>query len=209
MQARRSRMLTPDIVPGRGIGQRESQETAASGFAHKECVYPVGRLLLASWKCDEGKNVESEAGLGTRFSPKSRYAGPFTGLPFSPSPKKNASPSFDWEEAGRRISSCSLFSTVVTRIFCQLPTEERPLRYDLPECRGLVTTVDTYIPVSSTRGTMAITPDIEAATALKTKGNKAFAQHDWPAAIDYYTQAIEKNDRDPSFYCNRAQVRQA
>jgi hypothetical protein len=53
---------------------------------------------------------------------------------------------------------------------------------------------------------MAFTPDVEAATALKVKGNKAFSQHDWLAAIDFYTQAIEKNDQDPSFYCNRAQV---
>lgn len=46
----------------------------------------------------------------------------------------------------------------------------------------------------------------EKATALKQKGNKAFAAHDWPTAIDFYTQAIEANDKDPSFYCNRAQV---
>lgn len=49
--------------------------------------------------------------------------------------------------------------------------------------------------------------DIEAATALKTQGNKAFAQHEWPTAVDFYTQAIEKYDKEPSFYCNRAQVR--
>jgi serine/threonine-protein phosphatase 5 len=48
--------------------------------------------------------------------------------------------------------------------------------------------------------------DIEAATALKQQGNKAFTHHDWPAAVDFYTQAIEKYDRDPSFFCNRAQV---
>jgi serine/threonine-protein phosphatase 5 len=53
---------------------------------------------------------------------------------------------------------------------------------------------------------MAIASDVEAATALKLKGNKAFSQHDWPTAIDFYTQAIEKNGTDPSFYCNRAQV---
>ena len=47
---------------------------------------------------------------------------------------------------------------------------------------------------------------VEEATALKQKGNAAFANHDWPTAIDYYTQAIEKNGKDPSFYCNRAQV---
>lgn len=46
----------------------------------------------------------------------------------------------------------------------------------------------------------------EAATALKQKGNKAFAAHDWPTAVDFYTQAIEANGQDPSFYCNRAQV---
>ena len=50
------------------------------------------------------------------------------------------------------------------------------------------------------------TADVEAATALKLKGNKAFAEHDWPRAVDYYTQAIEKNDKDASFFCNRAQA---
>ena len=49
-------------------------------------------------------------------------------------------------------------------------------------------------------------PSEDEATALKQKGNKAFAAHDWPTAIDFYTQAIEANDKDPSFYCNRAQV---
>lgn len=48
--------------------------------------------------------------------------------------------------------------------------------------------------------------DVEAATALKLQGNKCFAQHDWPAALDFYTQAIELYDKEPSFYCNRAQV---
>ena len=48
--------------------------------------------------------------------------------------------------------------------------------------------------------------DKAAATALKVKGNKAFAGHDWLAAVDYYTKAIDKNDSDPSFYCNRAQA---
>ncbi len=47
----------------------------------------------------------------------------------------------------------------------------------------------------------------EEATALKLKGNKAFAEHDWEGAVNFYTQAIEKYDQDPSFYCNRAQVR--
>jgi len=53
---------------------------------------------------------------------------------------------------------------------------------------------------------MTSTSDAEAATALKNLGNKAFAEHDWPTAVDYYTQAIEKNDKEPSFFCNRAQV---
>ncbi|KAE8150387.1 Metallo-dependent phosphatase-like protein [Aspergillus avenaceus] len=48
--------------------------------------------------------------------------------------------------------------------------------------------------------------DIEAATALKVQGNKAFAQHEWPTAVDFYTQAIEKYDREPSFFSNRAQA---
>ena len=49
--------------------------------------------------------------------------------------------------------------------------------------------------------------DQEAANALKVQGNKAFAQHEWPAAVDFYSQAIEKYDKEPSFFCNRAQVR--
>ncbi|GAB1207005.1 hypothetical protein APSETT445_005709 [Aspergillus pseudonomiae] len=48
--------------------------------------------------------------------------------------------------------------------------------------------------------------DLEAATALKVQGNKAFGQHDWPTAVDFYTQAIEKYDREPSFFSNRAQA---
>jgi hypothetical protein len=44
------------------------------------------------------------------------------------------------------------------------------------------------------------------AVALKEKGNAAFKAHDWPAAIDFYTQAIQANEKEPSFYTNRAQV---
>ncbi|TPX15165.1 uncharacterized protein E0L32_004723 [Thyridium curvatum] len=46
----------------------------------------------------------------------------------------------------------------------------------------------------------------EKAIALKNLGNKAFAVHDWPGAIDYYTQAIELNGQEPTFYANRAQA---
>ncbi|TDZ22462.1 Serine/threonine-protein phosphatase T [Colletotrichum orbiculare MAFF 240422] len=49
------------------------------------------------------------------------------------------------------------------------------------------------------------TPE-EKATALKNQGNKAFAAHDWPAAINFYTQAIELNDKEPAFFTNRAQA---
>ena len=48
--------------------------------------------------------------------------------------------------------------------------------------------------------------DKAAATALKQKGNKAFTEHDWPTAIEFYTKAIDKYGSDPSFYCNRAQA---
>lgn len=61
------------------------------------------------------------------------------------------------------------------------------------------------IPPARTNDSMT-NSDIESATDLKVRGNKAFAQHDWLGAIDFYTQAIEKNGKDPSFYCNRAQV---
>lgn len=45
------------------------------------------------------------------------------------------------------------------------------------------------------------------AVELKNKGNQAFKDHDWPSAVDFYTKAIEKYDKDPAFYSNRAQVR--
>jgi hypothetical protein len=47
---------------------------------------------------------------------------------------------------------------------------------------------------------------LEEAQALKAKGNKAFASHDWPTAVDFYTQAIDMYDQEPSFFSNRAQV---
>jgi len=46
----------------------------------------------------------------------------------------------------------------------------------------------------------------EEAVELKEKGNKAFKEHDWQGAVSFYTLAIEKNDQEPSFYTNRAQV---
>jgi serine/threonine-protein phosphatase 5 len=44
------------------------------------------------------------------------------------------------------------------------------------------------------------------ATALKEQGNDAFKKHDYPAAVDFYTQAIERYAKEPSYYTNRAQV---
>ena len=46
----------------------------------------------------------------------------------------------------------------------------------------------------------------EDAVALKDKGNKAFKEHDWLAAVDFYSKAIEANGKEPLFYTNRAQV---
>jgi hypothetical protein len=46
----------------------------------------------------------------------------------------------------------------------------------------------------------------EEATQLKNKGNEAFKNQDWPAALEFYTKAIELWDKEPSFYTNRAQV---
>ena len=46
----------------------------------------------------------------------------------------------------------------------------------------------------------------EEAVELKNKGNEAFKQQDWLTAVEFYTQAIEKYDKEPSFFTNRAQV---
>lgn len=50
-------------------------------------------------------------------------------------------------------------------------------------------------------------PAADDALSLKDQGNKAFKEHDWVAAISFYTQAIDLNDQEPTFYTNRAQVR--
>jgi hypothetical protein len=49
------------------------------------------------------------------------------------------------------------------------------------------------------------TPE-ERAVALKNEGNKAFASHDWAKAINFYSQAIELNGKEPTYFSNRAQV---
>jgi serine/threonine-protein phosphatase 5 len=50
------------------------------------------------------------------------------------------------------------------------------------------------------------TPE-EQAAAFKTEGNKAFAAHDWNKAIEFYSKAIELNEREPTYWANRAAVR--
>jgi hypothetical protein len=58
-------------------------------------------------------------------------------------------------------------------------------------------------PFRATFTTMTVT---EQARALKEQGNKAFKEHDWAAAVSFYTQAIDLCDDEASFYANRAQV---
>lgn len=46
----------------------------------------------------------------------------------------------------------------------------------------------------------------QEAVDLKNKGNKAFAAGDFITAVDLYSKAIERNDKEPTFFTNRAQV---
>lgn len=69
---------------------------------------------------------------------------------------------------------------------------------------------DSNIYISFGLKFLAVTMAVDAlraeAIALKDKGNLAFKGHDWPAAVNFYSQAIEKYDQDPAFYSNRAQA---
>ncbi|KAK8136881.1 serine threonine-protein phosphatase 5 [Apiospora sp. TS-2023a] len=47
---------------------------------------------------------------------------------------------------------------------------------------------------------------LDKAVAFKNDGNKAFSAHDWPKAINLYSKAIELNNKEPTFYTNRAQA---
>ncbi|KAL1900263.1 Palmitoyl-protein thioesterase 1 [Sporothrix stenoceras] len=51
-----------------------------------------------------------------------------------------------------------------------------------------------------------MTTDKEKALAAKNDGNKAFLKHDWPTAIDHYSQAIELDGSEPTYFANRAQA---
>jgi serine/threonine-protein phosphatase 5 len=48
--------------------------------------------------------------------------------------------------------------------------------------------------------------DPQDAVGLKNKGNEAFKNKDWPTAIEYYTKAIDLDDKQAAFYTNRAQA---
>ncbi len=48
--------------------------------------------------------------------------------------------------------------------------------------------------------------DEAGAIKFKDEGNKAYAAHDWPAAIELYSKAIDLNPNEASFWSNRAQV---
>ncbi|KAG8532147.1 uncharacterized protein KY384_003787 [Bacidia gigantensis] len=49
-------------------------------------------------------------------------------------------------------------------------------------------------------------PASEEALSLKKRGNESFSKHDWLKAIEFYDQAIESYDSDPTFFCNRCQA---
>ncbi|OAA52009.1 serine/threonine-protein phosphatase 5 [Metarhizium rileyi] len=46
----------------------------------------------------------------------------------------------------------------------------------------------------------------QEAVDLKNRGNKSFSAGDYPAAVDFYSKAIALNDKEPTFFTNRAQA---
>lgn len=103
---------------------------------------------------------------------------------------------------------CSALFAVDTflLLFAVLSSGQSPAAACLFSCRGLVPAPFLLSPPAFFLRRSMSSPDVEAATALKVQGNKAFAEHEWPTAIEFYTQAIAKYDREPSFFSNRAQV---
>jgi len=49
---------------------------------------------------------------------------------------------------------------------------------------------------------------LQEAVDLKNKGNAAFDARDFPAAVEFYSKAIKLDPTVPTFFTNRAQVRQ-
>ncbi len=62
-----------------------------------------------------------------------------------------------------------------------------------------------FFPIVSLLQTRWLPKD-ESARAESTRATNASRGHEWLNAIESYTKAIEMYDRDPSYYCNRAQV---
>ena len=118
-------------------------------------------------------------------------------------PSPGTSPAF------RPLKTCDFCFTTSISYFCIFFSENISLFYIIPP--GLLHSPRLRIPSVYDRRCLvplrSMASDQEAANALKLKGNKAFAEHEWPTAVDFYTQAIEKYAKEPSFFCNRAQVR--
>ena len=78
--------------------------------------------------------------------------------------------------------------------------------HDLPLSCALISIACTYLIASLLVSLLRAMSASEEALAFKQKGNQAFAKHEWLSAIDFYTKAIDLDDSDPVFYCNRCQV---
>ncbi|XP_042014026.1 outer envelope protein 64, mitochondrial-like [Salvia splendens] len=67
-----------------------------------------------------------------------------------------------------------------------------------PSLQDVVGTISSYLPLPYINGNM------DAAELVKEKGNASYKGKQWNKAASYYTQAIELNKSNATYYCNRA-----
>ncbi|CAF1481696.1 unnamed protein product, partial [Didymodactylos carnosus] len=76
--------------------------------------------------------------------------------------------------------------------------------HDLETLAKLAAAIGESDVAEDIRAKTSIPPTLDAWEELKTKGNACFKQEQWTEAMNYYTQALRLNQKQPVLYANRA-----